>query len=372
MLRVLKLFMWPFSKDKSVLGIDIGTLSVKLVQLKKDGNIFKLENYAELIVNDYLEQPDKAIQSSTLKMQDSQVAGLLKTLINTSKITAKKAVFSIPLFSSFVTLVEMPKMTMDEIANAISFEARQYVPVPINEVVLDWSVVGSVSNEAEKMKLLDIDKKEGGEKLQVLLVAVPKEVVEKYHRIARFANLELIGLEVESFALAKSLVQKDPRPICILDIGARSSNISIVENGYVKLTHNIDTSGSDLTKALANSLNVSIARAESLKREQGLKLGEIERDVYNVLVSMLDVILNEVEKYIALYSKKTNKNIEKIILSGGSSNLSGLDKYIFDRLKIKVEFANPFKNIQYSPVLNPIIKEISPIFAISIGLVMSY
>lgn len=365
--------VWPFSKEKSILGIDIGTSSIKLVQLKKDDGIFKLENYAQLILADYLKGGDNPIQTSTLKMQDSQVAGLLKNLIEVSKVTTKRAVFSVPLFSSFVTLIEMPKMTMDEIAQAISFEARQYVPVPINEVVLDWSVVGTVLSEASTKEMLDVGKKEiKGEKLQVLLVAVPKEVVEKYHRIARFSNLELIGLEIESFALAKALVQKDLRPVCILDIGARSTNICIVENGYVKLTHNIDTSGSDITKALANSLNVSLERAESLKKEQGLKLGEIERDIYNVLTSMLDVILNEVEKYISLYFKKTNKNIEKIILAGGSSFMPGLDEYVFNRLKIQTEIANPFKQVQYSSVLNPIIKEIGPIFAIPIGLVMSH
>jgi len=363
--------MWPFSKDKSILGIDIGTSSIKVVQLKKDGNVFKLENYGELIAYGYLEQPNNAIQTSTLKMLDNQVAELLRNLLAATKTTTKKAVFSVPLFSSFVTLIEMPRLTQEEIAKAIDFEARQYVPVPINEVVLDWSIVGSVFEE-QKLEQAGLGKTQAIEKIQVLLVAVPKEVIEKYNRIARLANLQLVGLEIESFALAKSLARKDSKSICILDIGARSTNICIVDNGYVKLTHNLDTSGGDITRALSNSLNVSYQRAEDFKKEQGLKIAEAQREIYEVMISMLDVILSDVEKYISLYSKKSGKNIEKIILNGGSALLLGLDKYIADKFKIPVEIGNPFQFINYPQNLNPIIKEIGPKLSIAIGLAMSY
>lgn len=369
--------MWPFSKDNSVLGIDIGTSSIKAVQLKKDDNVFKLENYGELITYGYLEQPNNAIQTSTLKMLDNQVAELLRNLLSATKTTTKKAVFSIPLFSSFVTLIEMPRLTQEEVAKAIDFEAHQYVPVPINEVVLDWSIVGSVVEEqkpdllAQTGQLGTIKTPPAG-KIQVLLVAVPKEVVEKYNRIARLSNLQLVGLEVESFALAKALVGRDTKPICILDIGARSTNICIVDNGYVKLTHNLDTSGGEITRALANSLNVSYQRAEDLKKEQGLKVGETQREIYGVLVSILDIILSDVEKYVSLYSKKNGRNIDKIILNGGSAHLLGLDKYISDKLHIAVQISNPFKFISYPQSLNPIVKDIGPTLSIAIGLAMSY
>lgn len=359
--------MWPFSKSKNILGIDIGTASIKIVEMKKDHNAFKLENYGEL--RSYQNQPDNAIQTSSFKMLDSEVANLLKQLLNAINTKTKKAVFSIPLFSSFITLIEIPRLTKKEIETAISFEAREYVPVPIEEVVLDWSIVGSLKSESFSQTK---EKVASSEKIQVLLVAVPKEIIEKYQRIARLAKLNLVGIEVESFALARSLTTKDKKTVCVLDIGAGSTNICIIEDGYIKLTHNLDISGRDLTRALADGLSVSFKRAEIIKKKQGLKLIEVQRDVYEVLISMLDNIISETEKYISLFSKKSGKNVEKIILAGGSANLPGLDKYIFEKMRIKTEIGNPFRNIIYPPQLNPIIKELGPIFDVSIGLVESY
>lgn len=339
------------------LGIDIGTTSIKAVQLSKEKGLIQLETYGVLENYGHLERVNEAIQTSSLKIMDELTANMLRQLLNSMQPTTKKAVFSIPVFSAFVTLMDLPKMTKKEYAEAIPFEAKQYVPIPVTDVALDW---------------MDLGPTPGGDqtKTQVLLVAVPQEIIMKYHRIAELAGLHLKAIELETIALSRAVIAQDPSTLLIVDIGARATNISVVDEGYVRITRSIDTGGGDLTQVIANALNVSPKVAEEMKRQKGLTVTPGEEAFAGLLLPLLGVIISEIQKMSNLYYDKAHREVKKIILTGGASNIPGLGEHFAKEIGKEVVKGNPFSNIVHDPMLEPVLQDLAPVLAVAVGLAM--
>jgi type IV pilus assembly protein PilM len=340
-----------------LLGIDIGTTSIKAVELGRDGGVIKLSSYGLLENYGHLERINDAIQTSSLKIMDEMTADLLKRLLQEMKPSTRTAVLSIPVFSSFVTLMEFPQMTEKEINQAVPYQARQYVPIPLTEVALDWMVLGQTSTADAR-------------RIQILLIAVPQDVIAKYHRIAQLANLELRALELETVALARAVIGRDPSPTVLADIGARATNISIVDEGYVRMTRSIDTAGGDLTQAISYGLNLSPIKAEEVKRARGIRIVPGEEEMAGLLRPMLDLIISEIQKLADVYLERNKREVRKVVLSGGSSVLPGVREYFSQELNREVIVGNPFIQAQYDPMLEPILKDIGPLLSVSAGLAM--
>ena len=347
-------------KPKGFLGIDIGTSSVKVVELSSTKAGVKLETYGELKAYGYLKRLSDPIQSSSLQMLDSEVAEMIKRIIDDANVSSTAASMSIPVFSSFFTLLELPSMSVKELASAIPFQARQIVPIPISEVVLDWEIIGRFNPQAGGSTVQ--------EKLLVLLVAVPREVVDKYVRVAKLAGVELRGLEVETFSVVRALLHDNQETNLLLDIGARSTNITIVDSGTIRMSHNLDISGNEFTKTLAHALGVNMRRAEEHKISRGLvqKGGELEAS--RALVPLIDAVMQDAEKIMNIYYRKYGKKVVRVVLGGGSSNLPGLREYLESRFAREVVIGEPFSAIKYPNILAPVIQEIGPAFAVATGL----
>lgn len=353
-------------KPKSCAGIDIGTSSIKVVQLKRSEGRYKLETYGELQTYGYLERLNDPFQTKSLKILESQVTEMVGKILKEAEVRAKKVAMSIPVFSSFVSVVDLPPMSEKELPRAISFEAKRYIPIPLSEVRIDWKVINKESVDSLKKGKKNLFK------FSVLLVAVPKEVISKYLRIAKSLNLKIAALELESFSYIRSLIGNDPSTACVLDFGARSTSFSIVDKGFIQMSHSLDTAGTELTKALAHGMGVDFKRAEAYKRERGLNHKEIDagKETKDILLVFIDKIVIEIERMIGSYQERTKRKVTKLVLSGGSGALFGLKEYLEDRLKIDVVIGNPWARISYPPVLEPILKEISSRFAVAIGLAM--
>ena len=195
---------------KSYVGVDIGTTSIKIVELGgKKGEKPFLKNYGTLEGYGYLERINNAIQTSNLKMMEKDVVQLLVLLLRQLKIETKDAVASIPSFSAFTTLLDIPQMTKAETDQAVEYQAQAYVPVPISDVVLDYTVVNQYEDDR------------GVKKQQIFLVSVQKEIVKRYQEIFRSAGLNLKVLEIEGLSLARVLTSGDPTTTLIIDIGGR-------------------------------------------------------------------------------------------------------------------------------------------------------
>lgn len=344
-----------FNSQQSSLGIDIGTTSIKIIELQNGGKKFKLKNYGEYRLLSFRQKP-LLIESSSFFIFEEDLPNIIKKILKEANIKERKAVFSFPIFSSFFTVVEFPMMGFEEISGAVNFQANQYIPIPLSEVVLDWQIIEEDSYNKEKIK--------------VLLVAVPKDIIEKYKKLAENCNLKLEALEIESFSLARSLVKDEKDLFVIIDIGGRTSSITIIDKGIIRISHSLDFCGFNLTKAISKKLNISLERSEELKRKKGIKQAEGNL-ISSSLLPVIDKLIFSVERAIHTYSSfGTKREIKKIIFSGGGALLPGIEEYFSSKLQKKVEIGNPFANINYPPILNDIAKEMRPTFSTVAGLAM--
>ncbi|TET84259.1 MAG: type IV pilus assembly protein PilM [Candidatus Nealsonbacteria bacterium] len=352
---------------KKSLGIDIGTSSIKIVELSRRGERRKLENYGEIAASVLYQKPFRTFDKSTLLLSSQDVSRAIKAVMEEAKIKTRQTVFSIPDFSSFFTSFELPPMTKAELPQAVRYEASHHVPLPLAEVTLDWQVTeGRVSNQKTKLK--------------ILLVTVPNEVINQYREIAEIAQLKLLSLEAEVFGLLRSLIREEKKAVLLVDIGAQSTTCSIAEKGRLKMSYSFDMSGNELTKVISKGLGVDYKTAENLKEKYGIISTSPSDDIHpspspapevrQILLPLVDVILKEIEKISQNFYQTEGKEIQKIILAGASALLPGLKEYFQNHFKKEIEIANPFSNVFYPPILEKTLKEMGSSYAIAVGIAL--
>jgi len=349
-------FLKSLSGRAEYLGVDIGTTSVKIVELMETGGHPALRNYGILESYGHLERLNNAIQTSNLKMLDTETAELLRVLLKNLKTKTKNAIASLPPFLSFTALLDIPVMPPAEMARAMQYQARQFVPLPITEVTIDWMTVGEREDE------------KGAKFQQVFLVSVPNEHIRKYQKIFTLAGLNLKALEVEGVSLARLLTTGDPTESLIVDIGSRSTSISVAAGGSLKYSVQTDIAGGSLTQTISGGLGINIQRAEELKKRLGILGRGGEYELSSLMLPYLDVILGEVKRVKETYEKTYKNVIERVIITGGGANLLGIEKYMEQQFNLPIVKAAPFKKIEYPSHLEPIIEEVGTTFSVALGL----
>jgi len=352
--------LFKFGRSRRFLGVDIGTVGVRIVELSKRGSYYKLENYGGIETSSINENPFRRVfKNNTIALSDKQIAKAIQLICNEAGMEFRQASFAIPDFCSFFTSFNLPMMTTEEIPQAVQYEARPYIPLPLAEVVLDWTVI-----EGEP----------GKTPLKVLVVAIPKDTISQYQGIAKLAGLELKTLESEVFALARSLNlnqtnNRDKKIIALIDIGARSSTCSIIEKGTVRTSYSFNIAGNELTEVITNSLNIDYKKAEEKKKEYGLK-PDNGNNIREILIPLVDSILVEIKNVLRNFYLEEGKEVEAFFLSGGQVLAPGLKEYFSDSLKKPVFLVNPFSGLIYSESLKEELEKIGPLYAISVGLAM--
>ncbi|MEK7608834.1 MAG: type IV pilus assembly protein PilM [Patescibacteria group bacterium] len=360
---LIMLRAFNFLKQKispSYLGVDIGTTSIKVVEVMRGDKLPRLVNYGILESQGSLARANTAFQTSTLKLFEEEVEGLLRALIGRMKPKTNLAIASLPIFSAFTTVLSLPDMNPADLEKAVAFQAAQYVPLPLSEVALDWSRVGEYENE------------KGQKNVQVLLVSVPHEQIKKYQDICKAAGLVLQSLEIEPVSATRILIGSDPTPTYVIDIGSRSTAITITDKGTIKFTSQTDFAGSSLTQALATSLNINPLRAEELKKERGIIGTGPNYELSTIMVPFLDAIISEVKRTDFSYHSQfpIAPKVERAILTGAGSNLLGIQKYFQDQLGVPVVKANPFVKFEYPRELEPLVPELNPVLTVALGLAL--
>lgn len=341
------------------LAVDIGTTSIKAVEIAGGGKNPRVVNYGFLESSGYLARANQALQTSSLKIFEEDVIALLKTLLKQMGSSTHEARASLPLFSVFTAVLDFPPMDQKEIARAIVYQARQYVPLPLEEVALDWLKVGEYQDDR------------GFSHQKVLLISVPREQIKRYQRIFSSAGLSLRALEIESLSLVR-LLGGDPTPTAVIDIGSRSTNIIFMEQGSLTWNSQSDFASFSLTQALASSLRINPIRAEELKKEKGIVGTGPNYELSTIMLPFLDVIINEVKKAQFVYGEQvgTAKKAERIVLSGGGANLIGIDKYFEREFGVPVVKIAPFSKFDYPDSMSPFVSELGPIMGVALGLGM--
>ncbi len=344
-------------KLKNRLGIDISASAVKMVELGKEDGRHKLNNYAVFSLEKYLKSKGQQPDAEDFQIPSDEMAKIIKQTIKEAKIKSKDVYLSVPVYSSFYTLIDFPDMSQKEIEAAIPFEARKYVPIPISEVILDWSVVDTPNKKDSK---------------QVLLIAVPKKVINNYNQIVKAAGLNLKGIEGETFSLTRALIGNDKSGIILVDNGARSINVSIIDGGYIRVTHNLEMGGRKITKAIAQQMNLDLEKAEHFKRRLSDKksIEPTDPQLRSVIQSSLGMIVVEIKKIIDNYQNKYNRKIEKSVLVGSGVYLSGFDSSLVSRLSLDTSIGDPFARVTCPDVIKPVLKDLGPPLAVATGLAM--
>lgn len=346
-----------FFLPKKALGIDIGTFSIKVVELSSFAGRLKLENYGEIFAEETGGETFKLSAKGGFLLFAQESAKAIQRLLEETKIKTKRVYFSIPDFVSFFSSFEIPPMTKEELPFAIEAEAKRHIPLPLTEVVWDWQMVGKTFVENR-------------ERWKILLVAAPREIVNQYQIIASTLKLEFFSLETEAFSLTRALAKKEKGILGIIDLGVKTTNCSVVENGQLKISHTFDFSGDDLTERIAKSLGVNTKIAEQMKQKYGVIPTTIPEgeNIFKILQPSLNLICREINHIFETFRLAEGKEIEKIILAGGEATIPGLLQHFKDYFKKEVEIANPFKDLIYPAVLDNTLKELGPIFSVAVGL----
>lgn len=332
-----------FSKQKSILGVDIGTSYIKIAQITH-GSSKVLDTYG--IVNIGGKISDNAESS----IHDT--AALLANLMEQARVSTKECVVSLPNSSVFTSVIDMPTMTTQELASAIQYEAKKYVPLPFSEVNLSWSVISQ-----------DPD----NHTLKVLLIAVPKQVKDNYIRLFELAGLQLEIIEIEALALIRSLIIEQEKNSVIIDIGAKATGINIIRNGLLQLTRNINVGGDTITDRIAQALDITLARAEQFKKDFGISESDF---LPEAIKPVLSSIKNEVKQLISIYQAH-EMHIDNVIMVGGGSQLPGIVNGFAD-LGLPVSLGNPLQSLSYPKAGEPLLRRFGLQLPIAIGLALRH
>lgn len=334
-------------------GLDLGSSSIKVVELTKSGNKFKLINYGSTA------SPPGGLLSES-QVEQEAVSEAIKKLIRDSKISTDEVRVALPESQVFTFVIETPALSERELASSIQWEAEQYIPVPLDEIVLDWKIL--------------VQGKKENEKNQVLLVGAPKRITEKYQHVLEMAGLSPLSLETELISASRALAASVPSltSIMVVNMGAGTTDFSILSGGILLFTRSVGTGGSAFTRAIKQDLQLEEGQAQEYKKAYGLEEDKLEGKVAASLKPLLSSIIEEMKKGIGYFSeRRPNTKLDVILLSGGSSLLPGLVPYFAGELGVETQVGNPFTlvDIDKNPNINLNMAEGS-LYSVAMGLAM--
>lgn len=339
------------SKIAKHVGIDFGNHTVKAVELKNIGS------QTPSLVNFGSQPTPSGVINSPDKEHQKQLANALKELYASSKFKTKQAVLAIPESAVFTRFFELPGIKKDEIQSAVFYEAKQYIPIPMDEV---------------QMSFLEIGFNEDRNAPQILLVAAPKKIVEIYQNVTEMAGLELLAVETESVAMGRAMYRAvQHKHMVMLDFGAQTTDMSILNEGNLVFSQSISIGSDALTQAITNQFNFEYVQAEEYKRNYGLQEDVLEGKVAASLKPIVDSILTEVRRGVEFYKSKTLMPApDKYMLNGDGAMLPGLSEYIASSFRISVEMADPWLNINIPGKFKDVIEKSKPSYSVAIGLAL--
>ncbi len=355
-----------FSKEsKSVLGVDIGTSAVKVVQLRLEKGRVILETYGAIALGPYA---GVEIGRAT-SLPAEKIAEALKDVIREANVTTVEAAISIPYSSSLVSIIRLPASVEKQLAQVVPIEARKYIPVPINEVLLDWFVVS--------------DKKSADGKLEVLLVAIHNDTIAKFRSIGSEAALKPGFFEIEVFSAVRASLDHGLAPVAVVDMGAATTKFYIVERGLIRESHIINHGSQDLTLNVSRALGLTVAQAEERKRKYGLSgegpasvpgaslpAGQAGADLKRSFELSLAPMVSELTRTINSWETRTNQTLNSLVLTGGGATLRGLKEFMQSKVTTEIRLADPFGKTQTPAFLEAILKDAGPEFSVAVGLAL--
>ncbi len=354
------------NKNNLAIGVDIGTSSIKVVQLKKENGRAVLDTYGALALGQYGE---KGFVGQVTNLDAETLAKALTDVLAETHITSKLVVLGIPSTSCIIFILQLPaEIEEKDLATVIPNEAKKFIPVPITDVSLDWYIIPRREDSGVEARVLS--ESGGVARMSVLVVATLNETLVKYTELMQKAGFPMESLEIEVFSHIRSVLTRELFPVMIIDIGASKTKLSIVEHGVVETFRLANKGSQDMTLAIAHSLEMPFDRAENLKKEYGLIPTPEHPHVPDLIKVHLADIFQEANATILAYEKRYNKNIGKIIFTGGGAMTRGLLEYAKQSFSAELEIADPFAKVEAPVFLSGVLKTTGPEFSVALGLAL--
>lgn len=341
-----------FKRKKGVVGIDIGSSSIKMVELKDTKKGYQLVNYGIAPI------PSDVIVDGAI-MDSAAIVDAVKRLLSEKRVKTKDVAISVSGHSVIIKKITLPVMTEAELEESIQWEAEQYIPFPITDVNMDFHILEMVPGQSQ---------------MDVLIVAVKKDMINDYTAVLAEAGLNPVVVDVDSFALENMYcINYDVVPeetVALVNLGANVTNINILKGGTSTLTRDVSVGGRQITTEIQKQLGVSFEDAEALKcgEEAG---GFNPADVSEIVKSASNSLVTEVQRSLDFYlSTVPDGRIDRTYLSGGSSKIAGISEAISERTGIPTEMADPFLKIKSNQkTFDPTaLKRDSPLLSVGVGL----
>lgn len=340
---------------QNAFGLDIGSSTTKLIQLSTSGDKF------DLIAHGIISSPPRALASEAIEDQED-LSEALKRLVDEARPSTKNVITALPESQIFTRVIDMPLLSESELASALKWEAEQYVPLPLSDVELDWQILDQIPGTDAK-----------NSKMEILLVAAPKLLVEKYMKVLNMVGLNPLTLETEPIALNRSLLtsaSSGPTTL-IISFGASTTDVCIIRSGKLTFTRSIATGGIALSRAVAQDLGFELAQAEEYKKTYGLDASQLEGKVMQSIKPVFDVVVNEIRRALAYYlGKRPDDPIKRAVVTGGSAKMPGLVVYLANSLGVEVQIGNPWERVNLSTSNKQNLIDQSEEYATCVGLAM--
>jgi type IV pilus assembly protein PilM len=347
-------FMKSISRNDGFVALDIGASSIKLVETAVERNGFRLVNLGLVPL------PPDSIQQNMI-VEPAPIIEGVRRLIKEQAVSATRAICAVPGRAVIMKKIQMPQQTDEELEANIEFEANNVIPENLANVNLDYQIVNSL---------------DGGNKMEVLLVAVKKEIVNSYAEVLEEAGLKPEVMDVDYFAL-ENMYESNyaPEPggamIGLVHMGARNTSVTLLENGFSTFNGDLSCGGEDFTDSLSRALNITSEAAEAAKVSGALD-GKRKLELETLLHPTMENIVDEIRRTLSLYGAvgaADGEGMKHIYLSGGGANVPGLRRLIEERLGIPVSVSEPFRGFALNKKIDKnFVAESGSLFAVAAGL----
>ncbi|MBP6042131.1 type IV pilus assembly protein PilM [Candidatus Saccharibacteria bacterium] len=341
--------MGIFAKNKDFFGLDIGTTGIRVVQLAAAGNKPNLMRFGSIKV-------DSKIVQSNAPSDQSKLAGIIKKLITESGIKSETVVIGVPSTQVYSSVMETAQLTHQELSKSINYLAEKYIPVPIDQVKLDWAQLGPSPTDPTKQ--------------EVLLLSARNSFTEARLEMLASIGLDVISVQPEALASGRALIASGSiEPSLVLDIGANSSDLSIFVNGAPRLIRSIPVGGNTFVKSVMQVLRVDEDQAAQFVFKFGLNQQKLEGQIYESIYPSLKSLIEEVNKSIQFFvNRYKGSKVTKIIVTGQASSVPELPLYIVNQTQIAVEIGNSWVNVNYPSSTTEKLMAESTQFSVAVGL----
>lgn len=334
-------------------GLDIGPTTIKAVWFADNPQGFSIKGIS------VFPAPPKGIMSES-PLDQGEMIQSIKSAVAEAKIQTPNVNLALPESQVYTKVLEMPVLSDKELASAIYWEAEQYIPVPLQNITLDWKVLHRPQVAGTNEKMI------------VLLVGAPTALVDKYSRIIELAGLNINSLETEILAVIRSIVKGEKFPnSVIVHIGSVSTLLAIIKQGNLVFTYSIQTGGLAINRAIAADFGFSMQQAEEYKNTYGVSEKNLSGKIGQATAPIITSIATEVKKAISFYNDKYKNDspIAQIVLSGANAKLPGIDLFFAQNCGLETAIANPWKNLISQDVPKEILDE-APDYTVVVGLGM--